>query len=415
MAVELHPHQRDAVLKMHNGCILKGDVGTGKSMAALMYFYQVVCGGYPGSKAASYRPMQTPMDIYVITTAKKRDHLDWENEAARYGIGKTPNENGVKLHVDSWNNISQYDLVDGCFFIFDEQRLVGSGAWTKAFYKIAEKNQWVVLSATPGDIWMDYIPVFIANGFYKNRTEFLRRHVVFNRYSKFPKIDKYVETGRLERLRDRIVVDMPYERHTIRNTKVVMCEYNKELYKKVTSERWHIYEDRPLRDAGEMFIVMRKLVNTDPSRLGELIKLIESHPRLIVFYNYNYELEMLRALMSSLNMTYAEWNGHKHQTIPSTDSWVYLVQYTAGSEGWNCITTDTEVFWSLNHSYKKMHQSEGRIDRLNTPFTQLYYYQFRSAASIDVSIVKALLSKKKFNEKPFVQKIWDSYPHFDKE
>lgn len=384
--VELKPHQKKAVSEMHNGCILRGGVGSGKTITALAY----------------YMKNAAPKPIYVITTAKKRDKLEWEADAAKLGIGKEPDATvaGV-LTVDSWNNIRKYENCKDAFFIFDEQRLVGAGAWVKAFLKIAKQNEWVLLSATPGDTWMDYIPVFIANGFYKNRTDFIRSHVVFNSFTKYPKIDRYVDTGRLERLRKQILVDMPYVRHTTRHVKQVLVEYNKEMYDRVVKDRWHIYEDRPIREVSEFFSVIRKVVNTDRSRMDAITELLEKHPKLIVFYNFDYELEMLRALGASLEIETAEWNGHKHQDIPVGDRWMYLIQYTAGAEGWNCLSTDAVAFWSLNYSYRIMEQAKGRIDRLDTPFLDLYYYILRSQAPLDGAIMRALSKKRDFNERDY--------------
>jgi len=384
--MELYPHQRKAVNDLHNGSILWGGVGTGKSLTAMAY----------------YMAKEAPRNLFVITTAKKRDSLDWEREAARYGVGKAPNATvaGV-LTVDSWNNIRKYEDVDGAFFIFDEQRLVGSGAWTKSFIRIARNNGWILLSATPGDTWLDYIPVFIANGFYKNRTEFKREHVVYNHYSKFPKVERYVNTGKLLKLRDHILVEMPYIRHTTRHSETIFVEFDQDLFGRVTKDRWHVFEDRPLNDVGELFIVMRKVVNSDPSRLEAIRCLLEKHPKIIVFYNFDYELEVLRTLSEDVPM--AEWNGHRHQEIPKTDRWVYLVQYVAGSEGWNCVETDVMVFYSLTYSYKNFHQAHGRIDRLNTEFTDLTYYTLMSKSVIDRAVIGALRKKKSFNESKFAK------------
>lgn len=406
MAIRLYPHQIDAIQKLHNGSILTGDVGTGKSLTALAYYYIKVCGGMPKMPGVDYRPMTRPKDIYVFTTAKKRDKLDWEKEAAALGLGRESNEHGVQIHVDSWNQIDQYDLVEDAFIIFDEQRLVGNGAWVKAFLKLVKKNEWVLLSATPGDNWMDYIPVFIANGFYKNRTEFIRRHVVFSQFTKFPKVDRYLEQFHLSRLRDSILVDMPFERHTARRMANVLVDYDAEAYKRAAKDRWHILEERPIRDVSELFALLRRIVNTDVSRIGEIMKLVEKHPKLIIFYNFNYELDMLRILASTLQYPVAEWNGQKHQEIPHhEDRWMYLVQYAAGAEGWNCIETNAIAFWSLTYSYKHFHQSQGRIDRLNTPFIDLFYYVLRSQAPIDLAVWQSLVGKKSFNESAGMKKL----------
>lgn len=391
MVSELKPHQRKAVDKLKNGRILYGGVGSGKTRTALHY----------------YMEKEAPREIVVITTAKKRDSLDWEGEAASLGIGT---RDGVSLAgvltVDSWNNIGKYTGVKDAFFIFDEQRLVGSGAWTKSFLSIVKANRWILLSATPGDTWLDYIPVFVANGFYKNRTEFKREHVVYSSYSKFPKVERYVGVGRLVKYRNELLVHMPYTRKTVRISKDVKVDYDTEIFEKVVKKRWHVYENRPLKDVAELFRVMRLVVNTDGSRLAKLQSLMEQHPRLIVFYNFDYELDLLRSIVDvdqdrtadTPPPVVAEWNGHKHEPIPDGDSWVYLVQYYAGAEGWNCTATDAMVFYSLNYSYKVTEQAKGRIDRMNTLYTELYYYFLISDSLIDKAIRKALLHKESFNE-----------------
>lgn len=406
MTVELGPHQLKAIGEMKNGCIVKGGVGTGKSRTAIGYYFQNVCQGTLQINGhGEMGDMRTPKDIYIITTAKKRDDKDWEKECAPFMIAnkREISFGGTQLHVDSWNNITKYEGVKDAFFIFDEQRLVGSGAWVKAFLRIARDNEWIVLSATPGDVWLDYVPVFLAHGFFRNRTEFINQHCVYSRYSKFPKIERYTDTARLDALRRRIVVDMPYDRHTVRHEHFIHVPYDQAAFERVTKDRWHIYEDRPIRDIGEMFLVMRKLANSDPSRLAAIKELVVKHPRLIIFYNFNFELEALRTL--SEITTVAEWNGHKHEPVPEGDSWVYLVQYTAGAEGWNCVRTDATAFYSLNYSYKVFEQSKGRIDRLNTKYTDLHYYILASNSMIDKAILKSLKEKRNFNEKDLIRSV----------
>lgn len=458
--VKLQPHQQKAVEQLSDGKVLYGGVGSGKTHTALAY----------------YMKHHSDKDLYVITTARKRDELDWQKTAAQFGIGKEDGTVAGVLTVDSWNNIAKYKEVRGCFFIFDEQRLVGKGTWVKVFLALAKRNRWILLSGTPGDTWMDFAPVFIANGFYKNRTDFVRRHVVYNQFTKFPSIDRYVDTGILTRRRREILIHMPYARRTTRHVSTVGVGYDHDLFERVRKQRWNVYEDRPLKDVGELCRVARKLVNSDESRLENLLELWEKHPRLIVFYNFDYELEMIRGLVSEMrcasgmqhsesssetdlsnstsrgvagepmgyssgaavrtdirdsstalgqlstamrmnsdtrldststnvypgtssDFEYAEWNGHKHEAVPEGDRWLYLVQYTAGSEAWNCVTTDAMVFFSLTYSYKVFEQCQGRIDRMNTKYKDLYYYVFRSNTFIDQAVWKALSSKKNFSER----------------
>ena len=390
MAIELDKNQMLALEQLRTGCILCGGVGSGKSRTALAYFHVKVCGGdFSGSS------VKEPRDLYIITTAKKRDSKEWEDEFPPFSFLS----NGVNVHIDSWNNIHKYTNVIGAFFIFDEQRVVGSGAWVKAFLRITKLNEWILLTATPGDTWMDYIPVFIANGFYKNRTEFIRRHVVYNRYAKFPKVDKYIENGRLIQLRKSILINMKYVKPTISHNERVIVGYDRELYKHILKTRWNPFTNEPVRDISALCYLLRKVVNSDEARIEEVKKLIGEHPRSIIFYNFDYELDLLRQIGKDLDISTAEWNGHKHEPIPDGKTWIYLVQYTAGAEGWNCTLTDTIIFYSQNYSYKTTAQAAGRIDRRNTPYSDLYYYHIRSNASIDISIAQALNKKKKFNER----------------
>lgn len=534
MGLELMPHQQKAIDELENGNILYGGVGSGKTLTALSYYFSKVCGGVVGDKGS----MRHPRDLFVITTAKKRDSADWEKDAAHLHLFREAELNPacVNFEVDSWNNIEKYENVKDAFFIFDEQRVVGSGKWSDKFIKIAKSNQWIVLSATPGDTWLDYIPVFVANGYYPNRSAFKREHVEYEPFVKFPRIKRYHGVNKLTKLRNHILVEMPFDRHTTRHDNWVEVSYDVELFRKVTVDRWHVYEERPLRDTAELFSVMRKVVNSDLSRLKSVEQLSLNHPKLIVFYNFDYELEILRTLgntgaptspgslgsqasisspektapavdtnspafdcqghwmedrgegelllsceewmklqartqtggtspqrkssSSSLaksptvsgsglkssshgtitsdesekyldsntkspsgstpypnstssietdkkseTFAIAEWNGHKHQEIPDTDRWIYLVQYVAGAEGWNCIDTNHVVFYSLTYSYKNFEQGKGRIDRLNTPYDDLYYHMLFSNSMIDKAVKKALTSKQNFNESAFGRSI----------
>ena len=402
----LRDYQMDAVKKMKNGCILNGGVGSGKSRTGLYYYFKE----QGGSIDPDYKPMKNPRDLYIITTAMKRDSLEFEGELANFHISTNPKVNRYKnkVVIDSWNNIQKYKKVFGAFFIFDEDRVTGSGKWVKAFLSISNKNNWIILSATPGDTWEQYIPVFVANRFYKNKTEFIQEHVVYSRYTKFPKIDRYINTERLIRLRNDILIDMDFHRDTVQHHEDVYVHYDISKYKDAIRKRWDPYKDEPIQQASGLCYVLRRIVNEDESRVAALMEILEKTPKAIIFYNFDYEREILLHVLSDFEVDgkhfeVAEWSGHAHQPIPNSKNWVYLVQYTAGCEGWNCIKTDTIIFFSQNYSYKVMTQAAGRIDRLNTPYTDLYYYHLKSRSGIDLAISKALSEKKKFNESRWVK------------
>lgn len=395
----LYDYQLDAVRRMHNGCILCGSVGSGKSRTALFYYFKEN-GGWVDK--GTYTPMKTPQDLIIISTAKKRDSKEWLGELANFLLypgedGKT--NFGNTVIVDSWNNIGKYKDITGAFFLLDEQRLVSYGSWTKSFLKIAKVNNWILLSATPGDSYVEYLPVFLANGFFKNKSEFNREHVVFSRYTKYPKIEKYTNTTRLDRLRNKLLITMDYWHDIQKHDINIPCEYDRVKYREVMRNRWNPYKEEPIQDAGGLCHVLRKVVNEDESRQVALLEILENYKRAIIFYNYNYERDILLNLSYEEGTEVAEWTGHAHQPIPEGDRWVYICQYTSACEGWECTRTNCVIFYSQNYSYKVMTQAAGRIDRLNSPYDDLYFYHLKSHAPIDLAISKALKEKKKFNEK----------------
>ena len=397
----LYDYQMDAVKKMHNGCILNGGVGSGKSRTSLYYYFKE----QGGSIDPDYKPMKVPAkDLYIITTARKRDTLEWEGELTHF-LMSTDEEQykryGNHIYIDSWNNIKKYQNVYSSFFIFDEQRLVGSGAWVKAFYKIARKNRWILLSATPGDCWSDYIPVFVANGFYKNKTEFIAEHVVYSRFTKYPKIEKYINVQPLIEYKNRILINMDFKRDTVQHHDNIFVNYDKNLYTLTTKNRWDPFKDEPIQQASSLCYILRKIVNDDPDRIVKVCEILEKCKKAIIFYNFDYELEALLNIQMP-GYEVKQWNGHKHEPLPSGERWMYLVQYSAGAEGWNCIYCDTIIFYSQNYSYKIMEQASGRIDRLNTPYKDLYYYHLKSKSGIDLAISRALSQKKNFNESNYI-------------
>lgn len=393
----LYPHQAKAIPKMHNGCILNGGVGSGKSRTSLYYFFQLYGGSF--TKDRNYIPMKNPPDLYIITTAQKRDNGEWDLELVPFLMSrdkKITKYKQQKIVIDSWNNLHKYTEVTNSFFIFDEQRVIGTGPWAKAFQKIVKANKWILLSATPGEKWIDYAQVFIANGYYRNITQFKNEHCIRNYFAGYERITGYVNTRKLVRLRNNLLVDMEFDRHTIRHNIDIQCDYDKSKYKLAYKNRWDIFNNQPIQQASNMCYILRRIVNTDISRSKKVLEITNRQPKTIIFYNFDYELDILRNLNYSKGTKIGEWNGHKHQDIPNGKKWVYLVQYTAGCEGWNCIKTDTIIFYSQNYSYKVLEQARGRIDRLNTSYIDLYYYHLKSKSGIDLAISRAISNKKKF-------------------
>ena len=396
--IELRDYQVEALAHMHNGCILVGGVGSGKSRTALAYYYTLF-GGMVNTK--NYVRMKNPMDLYIITPAKKRDSLEWLDEMKPFKLFNLYN---IKIVVDSWNNIQKYKDVHDAFFIFDEQRVVGWGAWTKAFISITRKNRWILLSATPGDVWSDYIPVFVANGFYRNKTDFNNQHVIFNYFTSYPSIKGYFNEGKLIKYRNHVLVQMEDQRKTHQVHVDINCSYDICLYRQIERTRWNIYTNEPIKNASEYCQVLRRVVNSDISKQSAMLEILAERNKAIIFYTYDYELEIIKHTLDEAKWPYSQWNGHRHEQILGGPAWAYLVQYSAGSDAWNCILTDTMIFYDESYSYRTMIQAAGRIDRMNTPFDELFYYHLRTKSKIDNGIRMALKRKKDFNASNFAPK-----------
>lgn len=401
--VKLFEHQKKALKDMRNGCILYGGVGTGKSMTALAYYMIKVSGG-----SYSFDDIYTPpkkefmRKLFIITTARKRNSKEWIREINRWDLSEQD------VVIDSWNNIKKYKKVRDAFFIFDEQKVTGKGAWVGSFINIARHNKWILLTATPGDSWLDYAPVFIANGYYRDRKDFIWQHVEYDPFiTKFPKIRRFINTDILEERRKELLVLMKYDKPILLHHKDLNVLYDFASYTKVKKERWDIYTNEPIKDAAGYYRCLRRVVNSSKQRIDAVADLCQRTPRVIIFYSFDYELELLREMCSINEFVHYEWNGHKHEELPvGIDcKWVYLVQYKAASEAWECITTNVMIFYSQSYSYKDTVQAAGRIDRLNTPYKDLYYYHVKSDASIDKVISESLNRKEEFNESIYLEEL----------
>lgn len=363
-----------------SGSILVGATGSGKSIVGLEW----------------YRRKRSTLPLLVITTAKKKDSNEWIEEAAKLDIHN--------IEVVSWNTIQKYVSINNHVVIFDEHRAIGYGEWAKSFIAIAKNNDWIILTATPGDDWMDFAAVFIAEGFYRNRTAFLNAHVEWNPWVRYPKVLKWHNVWQLIEYRNLITTTLDYQRSALLHTFNIVTEYDKEAYTRALKTRWNPFNDEPIRNAAELCYCLRRISNETTSKLDILGEIFDAKKKLILFYNFKYELEMIRTWCSKNEILLREWNGEKHQDLPNGKSWIYAVQFIAGSEAWNCTSTDTLVFFSQNYSYRLMAQAAGRIDRRNTPYEHLYYYRLFTNSTIDNAINEALERKGKFNERLFYEK-----------
>lgn len=389
------PHQRDAIRKISNGNVVVGATGSGKSLVGLVYYYTNILEG-------SVEPFRKPtksVSLYIITTATKRDSLDWNSECAEFALStnQEASVNGIKVVIDSWNNIKKYKDIRGGFFLFDEQKTTGYKRWSKIFIRIAKNNRWILITATPSDRWMDLLSVFIANGFYKNKRDFVNQHVTYNPYVKYPSITGYRNVNKLRILKKRIFVIIDYQSPSIIENKVISVDYDVDALTQIEKTEWNPFTDSPIINLSEFASVLRRSLNSHPSRINEAIRIRNTVKKLIVFYNFNFELEILKHGYSGIKI--GELNGHRHDALPVGSDWVYLVQYNSGNEAWECFTTNHMLFYSLNYSFRIMTQAKGRINRLTSGFNYMYYYYLVSNHWLDKGIQKALNKKRDFNNK----------------
>lgn len=377
MAVTFKDYQKRAINQMHNGCILCGGVGAGKSLTSLGYIDKV----YPSGT------------VYIITPARKRNTGEWFDDIRKNDMDET------RFVVDSWNNLSKYKDVKDAFFLFDEQKVSGKGTWAKSLIRIAKSNQWILLSATPGDTYDDYATVLIANGFVRNRTTWYDEYCVTKSQPFFHIVD-HKNKDVIDMMIRRIFIKMDYQSDKKRIERVIPIQARSAgEEKEILMTHKAPGAQMPFTTFAAAIAYVRMNCYDKSKKTEALRKIIEKHKKIIVFYNFLSEkLEIERAAIDA-NVTINFYNGQRHDPIPDTDEWVYGVQYNSGAEAWNCITTNAMVFYSPNYSYKTMEQAHGRIDRVNSPYECLYYYMLLNELNIDNKVMNALSSKKDFNEK----------------
>ena len=412
----LKPFQENCLERLSTGKVLAADTGAGKSIMSLAWYLSKECASDEHSLksgAKAWTLYHGSPDLYIITTPKKRDSEEWESDLSKFNLvkGRNSKEMGeVNIFIDSWNNIKKYTEIKNSVFIFDEQRAVGSGTWAKSFVKIAKQNHWIMLSATPGDTWSDWCPLMIAKGYYPNRTAFFNKHAVYNPYVKYREIIRWDNTDELEYYRSKMLVTCRMEKKTTRHFEEVIADCsNKYEVKRAYKERTNPKTGEPFKSASELCAYTRNIINTDPTRSAVGLKIIQMYDRIIIFYTLTDELEGIKWACNKAGRKMYFYNGEIHDQVPTGNNWAYIVQYTAGSEAWNCTTCNAMLFWDLTYSYKQFKQATGRIDRLNTPYSDLYYYAIRSYMPLDLAIRRALREKKDFNSRGFLKSVRAQY------
>ena len=387
--IKLLKYQEEAIQKLHSGSVLYGATGSGKSLTGLAYYMR--CWSH--------------LDLYIITTSKKRNAGEWEEEIAKLGCPPPK-------AIDSWNRLKNYRMVSDAFFLFDEHKVGGHGKWAQSMITIAKKNKWILLTATPGDVWDDYASIFIANEFVKNKTTWNEDFCIFDRISKYPKIIGYQREDVLKNMRDAVLVPMEYQSEKVPIPYVIpyKVDHEEEAYVLARRKSLRHPEMRAFRNTSAMFAYMRMNLPDKESKIQALADVLKKEPKAIIFYNFTPEKYEIENAARQVNIPFFQYNGQIKDNVPDGDTWVYAVQYTAGAEAWNCITCRTVIFYSMNYSYKVMTQAKGRIDRCNSPFDELHYYYFISPDfEIDQEILNALTRKEKFNEEALANKHFIGY------
>lgn len=307
--------------------------------------------------------------------------------------------------------------LDDFALMFDESSLLQnkSSKRTKAAMKLAARaNELVLLSGTPVDgkyerlwtqlnmlgwpideklFWRQYVesettmcegfPITKVTG-YKNEERLVRKMKELG--CDFLKTDDVID------LPDQLFIriDVPMSEHYRKFAKVNI----------ITAFGRDFVGDTVL---GDLTAKRQLAAAYSPAKLEAFGDLLDgTSKRLVVFYNFDVELEGLTAELENRHRPYGVLNGKAHDLSPffDTDDGVALIQYQSGAMGVNLQQADTCVYFSPPLASSLFEQSKKRIHRVgqDKPCT---YYELVSKGTVEEKIYDTLAMRRDYTEKLF--------------
>lgn len=395
----LYNFQRQLLNSIEENYIIAADTGTGKTMMAIHH----------------YLKHNTGEPLLILAPPQKIKEGGWQREldfvASHYNIEIPYDIISYGVLSKRWKEYKDWFLVmDECHYVKNPTSQRGKAAINLT----KQSTNFLLLSATPSSNgWGDTIAYMIMFGYYKNKTQFLKEHAVYNRidYGNGPVnvVSDYRDQEKLQKL---------YQSFSIKLAKEDCLDLPPLVFEKVhfkPSKEYNIIKkDRVLGE--ELFDNISKLQHglrfyanqADKLKYTEML-LEGTEENVIIFYNYKQENEELKKIAKKLKKKVFEVSGSK-TNLPDKEKWtslknsVTIVQYQAGAAGIELQYANIVIFHTPTYSYQDYEQALGRAYR-NGQTKKVTVYQYITKNTIETSIYQALAAKKDFTEELFRKEI----------
>lgn len=136
-------------------------------------------------------------------------------------------------------------------------------------------------------------------------------------------------------------------------------------------------------------------------KISRLIDLVNStSDRVIIFYNFNTELEALRKVLFDRPISIVNGQIKDLKAYENNDNSVTLIQYQAGAMGLNLQKANRIIYFSLPERSELFEQSKARICRIGQE-KQCYYHIMMCHKSVEEKIYECLLMRKDYTDELF--------------
>lgn len=413
-------------VKGKRACAFYHDMGLGKTFTGaekLMsdkcwHLALVVCQKSKVADWVDHFRSHYDIDVLDLTTQYGMEMFEMSMDYSDVPdpFGDMPDAVGVINYDLLWRRPELQNMK--CFAVmFDESSLLQnkSSKRTKAAMKLAARaNELVLLSGTPVDgkyerLWTQLNML----GWRIDEKLFWRQYVESETTMRegFPitKVTGYKNEERLVRkmkelgcdfLKTDDVIDLPDQRFI--RIDVPMSEYYRKFAKTnvITAFGRDFVGDTVFGDLTAKRQLAAAYSRAKLEAFGDLLD--GTSKRLVVFYNFDVELEGLTAELEKRYRSYGVLNGKAHDLLPffDTDDGVALIQYQSGAMGVNLQQADTCVYFSPPLASSLFEQSKKRIHRVgqDKPCT---YYELVSKGTVEEKIYDTLAMRRDYTEKLF--------------
>ena len=405
-------------------------MGTGKTFVSMAFFEKserakllVVC---LATKVDDWnRDLTDELGLDEVVSLNKGTKKNRElMEDAQYLVISFESSWRLDKELVAWVDDDTYIIVDESHKIKNPSSKVG-----KFMRKLGAKTDYkTILTGTPqSNGYIDYYNQFHFLGYLDmNQTNFKKRYAItqmmqYGAGPIFQEIIGYRNTEELDEMihNHSVFYDRKLDDEELPDEiPVYFPSYPK--YRKISNDKVYEFKDGTLEiydTLGAGVMLQRQLAsgyiskggNTevlDKSKLDWMRDFLEGYDeRVVVFYNYNAELEQLKQLLERLDRPYSEYNGHRKdlRAFQESSEGVVLANYGSASTGINdFVIASTMVMYSLTTSYIDFEQAKKRIDRIGQTKKPLFYFLIMKG-TIDARVYHSLQEGKDFDERMYAE------------